>query len=129
MAQQLITVGNIAGDGTGDQLRDAFTKINENFAELYSGNIQVTAANIQVYTVAGRTGNIALTVNDVAQAAAKSYVNTAIASNVAILNNAISSINADIGYVMGNAQNWTSNVTTVSAALDQLAERIKNLGG
>ena len=86
MAQQLVTVGNVAGDGTGDQLRDAFTKINENFTELYSGNVQVAAANIQVYTVAGRTGNVTLTVNDVTQAAAKSYVNTSIASNISAVN-------------------------------------------
>jgi hypothetical protein len=49
MAQQTVDIGSIAGDGTGDPLRDAFTKINENFTELYStvtsggltyGNIQ-----------------------------------------------------------------------------------------
>lgn len=38
MAQQTIDVGSTAGDGTGDPLRSAFTKINENFTELYSGN-------------------------------------------------------------------------------------------
>jgi hypothetical protein len=83
MAQQNIDIGSYPSDGTGDPLRDAFTKINQNFDELYSGNVQVTAANILVYSVAGRTGNINLTVNDVAQAASKSYVNNTIASNIA----------------------------------------------
>ena len=55
MAQQNVDVGSIAGDGTGDPLREAFTKINENFTELYSGNVQVTASNIRVYSVAGKT--------------------------------------------------------------------------
>ena len=32
-------------------------------------------------------------------------------------------------YNMGNVQNWTSNVFTVADALDQLAARIKALGG
>ena len=32
-----------------------------------------------------------------------------------------------IAYTMGNAVHWTSNVTTISAALDQLAERIYNI--
>ena len=32
-----------------------------------------------------------------------------------------------IAYTMGNATHWTSNVTTISAALDQLAERIYNI--
>ena len=36
MAQQTINIGSVANDGTGDPLRDAFGKINENFTELYS---------------------------------------------------------------------------------------------
>ena len=34
MAVQTINVGNIANDGTGDDLRDAFIKINQNFDDL-----------------------------------------------------------------------------------------------
>lgn len=34
MAIQLINVGNVANDGTGDDLREAFVKINQNFEEL-----------------------------------------------------------------------------------------------
>lgn len=34
MAIQIINVGNIANDGTGDDLREAFIKINNNFQEL-----------------------------------------------------------------------------------------------
>jgi hypothetical protein len=36
MAQELISVGTSPNDGTGDSLRLAFTKINNNFSELYS---------------------------------------------------------------------------------------------
>jgi hypothetical protein len=32
-----------------------------------------------------------------------------------------------IAYTMGNVAHWTSNVTTISAALDQLAQRIYNI--
>jgi len=35
MAQQLIGIGAIANDGTGDPLRTAFDKTNDNFTELY----------------------------------------------------------------------------------------------
>jgi len=35
MAQQLIGLGTIGNDGTGDNLREAGEKINENFTELY----------------------------------------------------------------------------------------------
>jgi hypothetical protein len=36
MAKQTINLGTIANDGTGDPLRVAFTKINQNFNEVYS---------------------------------------------------------------------------------------------
>lgn len=36
MARQIINTGSTANDGTGDTLRTAGTKINENFVELYS---------------------------------------------------------------------------------------------
>jgi len=35
MTKQLINIGSTANDGTGDPLRTAFLKINENFTELY----------------------------------------------------------------------------------------------
>ena len=37
MSKQIIGIGTIANDNTGDPLRTAFTKTNENFNELYSG--------------------------------------------------------------------------------------------
>lgn len=47
MAIQLINVGNIANDGTGDDLREAFIKINQNFEELdLRDDEQTTASNI-----------------------------------------------------------------------------------
>jgi hypothetical protein len=36
MAQQVINIGGTANDGTGDPLRTAFTKANQNFSELYA---------------------------------------------------------------------------------------------
>jgi len=35
MARQEINIGSAANDGTGDKLRVAFDKINDNFVELY----------------------------------------------------------------------------------------------
>ena len=34
MAIQTINIGTIANDGTGDDLREAFVKVNNNFTEL-----------------------------------------------------------------------------------------------
>ena len=36
MAQQTINIGSVANDGTGDPLRTAFDKVNDNFTELYA---------------------------------------------------------------------------------------------
>ena len=59
MAQQVIDVGTSASDGTGDPLRDAFTKVNDNFTELYSTaeNQGLTYGNI-ASNVAGITFNV-----------------------------------------------------------------------
>lgn len=49
MAKQTINIGSAANDGTGDPLRTAFDKVNDNFTELYSddagdvGSITATA--------------------------------------------------------------------------------------
>ena len=53
MAKQSIGIGSAANDGTGDPLRTAFAKINDNFTELYnatgagaSNNVQISANSI-----------------------------------------------------------------------------------
>ena len=43
MVQQVISIGSAANDGTGDPLRTAFTKINQNFTEIYGRD--ATGAN------------------------------------------------------------------------------------
>ena len=44
MTKQTISVGTYANDGTGDTLRDAFIKTNENFDELYA-NVALALPN------------------------------------------------------------------------------------
>jgi hypothetical protein len=36
MAKQIINIGTIQNDGTGDTIRDSFVKVNSNFDELYA---------------------------------------------------------------------------------------------
>tara|TARA_B110000503_G_scaffold59350_1_gene94612 strand:+ start:11952 stop:12671 length:720 start_codon:yes stop_codon:yes gene_type:complete len=48
MAVQLINIGNIANDGTGDDLREAMIKINSNFEEIdLRDDEQTTASNLK----------------------------------------------------------------------------------
>lgn len=35
MSKQTVNIGTVANDGTGDTLRDAFDKLNDNFDETY----------------------------------------------------------------------------------------------
>jgi hypothetical protein len=45
MAVELINVGQVANDGTGDDLREAFVKINQNFEELDLRDDEQTSAS------------------------------------------------------------------------------------
>ena len=58
MARQNINIGSSANDGTGDPLRTAFDKINDNFVELYGSDndINTLDANLDVNTFAITTG-------------------------------------------------------------------------
>lgn len=44
MTIQTINIGNVVNDGLGDNLRSAFQKVNDNFAEL-TGLLTITASN------------------------------------------------------------------------------------
>ena len=54
MAKQTVSLGSSANDGTGDPLRTAFDKINDNFDELY------------LYSTAATGNNITITANTIA---------------------------------------------------------------
>lgn len=65
MAQQVINIGGTANDGTGDPLRTAFTKCNQNFAELYAkgaagSNLDLSDNQIEAVNT---NGNIELVPN------------------------------------------------------------------
>lgn len=62
MAKQVINIGNAPNDGTGDGLRNAFTKVNSNFTELYDA--QITNLNsLTDVTINAATSGQALTYN------------------------------------------------------------------
>ena len=79
MAQELIDIGNIANDGTGDTIRGAGIKINNNFTELYAdplatttlgflqNEISSTASNADIVLKPSGTGSVlfpAIRIND-----------------------------------------------------------------
>ena len=64
MAQQIINIGAIANDNTGDTLRGAGQKINDNFTEVYA-ELPMTAPSTWVPTLTDSGGGrtYAITVN------------------------------------------------------------------
>lgn len=48
MAKQTINIGSAANDGTGDPLRTAFDKINDNFGELYAVSAAGSGNNVAI---------------------------------------------------------------------------------
>lgn len=78
MAKQTIGIGTVANDGTGDPIRDAFDKCNDNFTELYNADAALgTAAALNVDT----DGTLAA--NSDAKIATQKAVKTAIAAAIA----------------------------------------------
>jgi hypothetical protein len=57
MAQQIINIGSLPNDSTGDPLRTAFGKINSNFNEVYA-NVAGSNFKFQVNTMTTKLGNI-----------------------------------------------------------------------
>lgn len=61
MAKQVINIGTIANDGTGDQLRTSFNKVNSNFTEVYNNitslNTEVAAISTLVQSIDSFSGN------------------------------------------------------------------------
>ncbi len=54
MTQQLINIGSVPNDGTGDPLRTAMNKVNQNFTDLYttplvSGNVSVGNSTVNIF--------------------------------------------------------------------------------
>jgi len=117
-----VFLGNTAGDGTGDPIRVAFQKINLNFANIAAGNITV---NAPVKTVAGRTGNVVLTVTDVTKAASLGYVDaTGLSSNVyalSLLGNVTSNVQAAV------SANLAGNITALLTSNSAVANITSNV--
>ncbi len=89
MAKQVINIGTTANDGTGDPLRTAFDKVNDNFTELYDDD----AADVN--SVNGATGVVVLDSDDISEGSTNEYyteakvsANSSVVANTAKVTNA-----------------------------------------
>jgi hypothetical protein len=111
-----INLGTTAGDHTGDPLRTAFDKINKNFWQITNGNAGVTITST-VNSVAGRTGNVTLTVSDIPGAVTSGQVSAIIQSNLDAY--------ANLTYVNTRVPNVSVINTMIGDAID--AENIQDI--
>jgi hypothetical protein len=49
MAKQIIGIGTVANDGTGDPLRTGMDKVNDNFTELYTEDTNLATVTVSAY--------------------------------------------------------------------------------
>jgi len=134
-----INIGTTPGDHSGDPLRTAFNKINNNFQQIANGNITVSVT-APVQSVAGRTGNVVLTASDVIGSITMGNVNAAmvefsasyptkteLASNIAnLLDGAPSNLNTlnKIATSLGNNASFNtalqSNISSINTNITNL---------
>ena len=121
-----VDIGSGPGVGDGDSLYTAFDKVNHNFANVLSN---VNSLTNSVTTVAGRTGNVVLTVNDIvglsnayaiasstatANTAMRGYVDYTVAANIAaLINGAPGALNTleELAAALGNNASYAATIT------------------
>lgn len=71
MAQQTVNIGAAANDRTGDPIRTAYDKVNDNFTELYAADVlKVDKVNTATALVDGATMDLTATKHTLASSSA-----------------------------------------------------------
>jgi len=133
MAQEVINVGAFANDGTGDPLRTAYIKTNNNFSQIF-GNLNssdvyqthTVGANL---TLAPGTGNVVVANNAAIVANATNF--TTMYANNATFNGQIvtNTVYPIIGNLSGTASAATLATTAVYATTAGIAVNAQNFSG
>lgn len=109
MAQQTINIGSAANDGTGDPLRDAFDKANDNFTELYTGLGGAGVAASNDTTMAGNSTTVPPT-----QHAVIAYIAAQIAAVIASAPGALDTLK-ELADAINDDASFAATVTTALA--------------
>lgn len=131
MAQQTINIGTTANDGTGDPIRSAFDKSNDNFTELYGAGALSIASDILTYTKAdGTTSTVDLSpyLDEDARAIASGTIDGA--GIVTFTRDDATTFTLDLSSLLDDTNLVTSVNTQVGAVVldsDDIAEGSTNL--
>ena len=114
MAKQLIGIGTLENDGTGDTLRVAFDKVNDNFTETYNFDIN-QLANVNTSAGGGLANGKVLAYNSSTGKFEPSSL--VYASNFTDLNDVVISSAAAGEVIRHNGTNWVdASLTTADVA-------------
>ena len=83
MSRLTIDTGTAGNAATGDSLRVAFGKVNNNFAELYSGSITTETTNANLTLSANGTGQIVINSDRVVVSTSKTATAIGVSGDVA----------------------------------------------
>ena len=132
MAKQTVNLGSSANDGTGDPLRTAFDKINDNFDELY---LYSTASSGNNITITGNTiasdntnGNITLDPNgtgDIVIATGAELQLTDHTDNAVVYSDASGNLTMSAGFTFDGTNVATTGGLTVGATGININSRLK----
>lgn len=121
MSRLIIDIGNYSNDGTGNSIRDAFDKINENFRQLFGVigvNDSITFSNLSDAPASYSAGQI-ISASSSSQLAAKTLV---AGSNISIVNTASTiTINATVP----NQPSPTSLTNPLNTGLNVIGKSIQ----
>lgn len=142
MTRLIILTGTAPNDGTGDPIRDAFVKVNDNFEELYSSvasntlisvgnstvnttisNTSVTSsnatnssvANATNFRIGNTTANAALTGTQLSISGTATLGSASVNTSAIALGN--STVNASHSVTTTQIANATSNVTVTAGSI------------
>lgn len=131
MAKQTVNLGSSANDGTGDPLRTAFDKINDNFDELY---LYSTASSGNNITITGNTiasdntnGNITLDPNgtgDIVIATGAELQLTDHTDNAVVYSDASGNLKMSAGFTFDGTNVATTGSISVNSRLKLEDNRI-----
>lgn len=119
MAKQTINIGTTANDGTGDPIRSAFDKSNDNFTELYAGAGGVADDAITYAKLGTEFTTIqALTGLDVDWSAATIFTKTITATEALTFSNVETGKVIDLVLTGGTAVTLPTSVNVISGTYD-----------
>ena len=116
MAKQTVFIGGSPNDGTGDPIRDAFNKVNQNFDEVYSSYTAtgaISIGNTSVNSVVSNTGGFVTSTN--------TTVNTSTVANTTVIRIGNTAANATVNStqisIFGNSSLGNATINTISINL------------